>query len=500
MRLHTLLTAALLILLALPHSLPAQSLAERFDRYYQALYRDREMNGNLAVSQKGAVIYRQSFGWEDQATKKPNGENSQFELASVSKLFTAVAVLQLKDIGLLGLDSPIQHYFPQFPYSSITIRHLLSHTSGLPDTETLVDSILSRNPAKQFTIQDELENVLLYSRGHTLESLPGEKWVYSSPGYHLLGLLVEKLSGQSLADYTSDHIFNRSGMTRSYIQTNLAQKQESGRTKNYQYDNHFRMKLQLVDTLPDWKEWTYNLALETGGTGVISTTGDMLRFNEALASGKLLDAKTLEEAYTPYRLNDGLPAQPFDLTYCGLGWFIFKDLTNGKIVWASGANPGTISFIASNLDRAECLVVLHNAKCNPFNDLNALGLFDGKEPDYHPSFAFHYAQDLFAHGRKYADDRIDYRRGDTTQYAVTEAEFNRASLELRREGLTDQAIAVCETHIRLFPLSADAYKDYAVTLNERGRRDLVISAYRKALALKPGDRESLDALKKLGTD
>jgi CubicO group peptidase (beta-lactamase class C family) len=478
----------------------AQSVNKNLDSYYQALNRDHEMNGNVAASENGKVIYQRSFGFKDMAAEKVNDSNSQFELASVSKLFTALAVLQLKDRGLVDLDAPLQHYFQEFPYPKITIRHLLSHTSGLPDTEALVDSLIAKNPAKQFTIHDDLQNVIVYSKGHTLKFQPGEQWSYSSAGYHLLGLLVEKISGQTLAAYTRDHIFKIAGMNHSYIQTAMKQKEEPNRTKNYQYSNHFEVKLQWVDTLSDWKEWTYNLALETGGGGIISNARDLLRFDAALSAGKLLKQKTLEEAYTPYQLNNGQPAQPFDITYCGLGWFIFKDTSHGKVVWGSGANPGTISFIASNIDRHQCLVVLHNIKCNPFNDLKAVGILNGQKVTYHAPLAFVYAQDLYKNGREYADSRLKKLYPDTANYMLTESELDRAALEFRRVGLKEHAVTTCETHIRLFPESSDAFKNYGLTLAEYGQKEKAIAAYKKAIELNPNDTESKDALKKLTGD
>ncbi|NOW98422.1 serine hydrolase [Mucilaginibacter sp. SG564] len=497
MRLITVLVTIVILTQAVTLNVSAQSISQNFDRYYKALYHDREMNGNIAVAEKGRVIYQQTFGLRDEANQKPNNEQTQFELASISKLFTATAILQLKEQGLLDLDTPFAHYFPEFPYPTITVRHLLAHTSGLPDIESVIDPLLTANPDKQFTIHDDLQNVLLYSRNHDLKFQPGEQWGYSSLGYHLLGLLVEKLSAQTLANYTRDHIFKVAGMAHSYVQTSMAQKSEANRAKNYQYNNHFEMKLQWADTLSDWREWTYNLALETGGGGIISTTEDMLRFDKALNAGILIKQKTFEEACTPYRLNNGQPAQPFDLTYCGLGWFIFKDTSCGKIIWGSGANPGTISFFASNINKNQCIVVLRNRKCNSFNDLKALDMLCGKAVPYHSSLAFTYAQDLYKNGRVYADARLEKLCTDTTNYIITESDLNRASLEFRRAGLKSQALAIAETHIKLFPKSTGAFKDYALTLAEYGQKEKAIAAYQKALELNPNDHESGDALNKL---
>ena len=474
-----------------------QAVSKSLDQYYQALYLDHEMNGNVAASEHGKTIYLHSFGFADAALQRPNNKNSQFELASVSKLFTAIAVLQLKERGLVDLDRSFQYYFPEFPYAEITVRHLLAHSSGLPDIESLVDSLLAVNPAKQFTIHDDMQNIIIYSRGHHLLFQPGEQWSYSSAGYHLLGLLVEKISGQTLAGYTHEHIFLPAGMRHSYVQTIMLQKTQPNRTRNYQYSNHFALKLQYMDTLADWKEWTYNLALETGGGGIISTTDDMLRFDKAINAGKLLQANTQAEAYTPYRLNNGQPAQPFDLAYCGLGWFIMKDTLQGKIVWGSGANPGTISLLSRNLSRHQCLVVLHNIKCNPLNDIKALDILAGKPVKYRISLAFVYAQHLFANGPEQAQHTLDELRMDSLQYELRENEFDRAALEFRRAGLKSQALATGEQHIRCFPGSPRGYKDYALTLAEYGRKEEAITQYEKALVLNANDTETIAALNKL---
>ncbi|WP_186292611.1 serine hydrolase domain-containing protein [Mucilaginibacter corticis] len=475
----------------------AQSTSQNLDKYYRALAADHEMNGNVLFAQDNHILYQKSFGFSDAASGKLNNPDSQFELASVSKLFTATAVLQLRDKGLVDLDQTFQHYFPTFPYPGITLRHLLSHTSGLPDIEALVNPIFAKHPDTVWSIHDDLAALIPFSKDHALGFKPGDKWSYSSLGYHLLALLVEKVSGQTLADYTRDHIFKPAGMEHSYIQTSFLQKNEAHRTRNYMYNNHYEMKLQWVDTLGDWKEWTHNLGLITGGGGIISATRDLMKFDEALRSGKLLGPATWEEACSPYRLNDGQFAQPFDITYCGLGWFIFKDSSQGRIVWGSGANPGTISFFASNLDQKQCFVVLHNVKCNPLHDLDALAILNGKPLAYHAALAFQYAHDLYTLPREQADRNVLQRVADTATYAMRESELDRASLEFRRAGLKAQALATCEMHVRLFPQSGDAYKDHAQTLAEYGQKEKAIEAYKTALHLNPNDVESQEKLKKL---
>ena len=486
-----------IVLLSPAMSACAESLSGNLDHYYVALSHDREMNGNVAVSEHGKIVYRRSFGFRDMDSHVANDVRSEFELASVSKLFTATAVLQLKERGRIDLDTPFQHYFPEFPYGKITIRHLLSHTSGLPDIEELIDPLLKEDPQKQFTIHDDMAAIIAYSQGHQLLFEPGERWGYSSAGYHLLALLIEKISGQSLPNYLRDHVFRPADMTHTFVQTAMPQKNDPLRTKTYQYSNHFEMKLQLMDTLSDWKEWTYNLALMTGGSGIISTSGDMLLFDTALYEGRLLKPQTLEEAYTPYRLNNGNAAAPSDLTYCGLGWFIFKDRTNGRVVWGAGSNPGLISFFARNLDHKQAIVVLHNVKCDPHVDTKALDILHGERVTYRTSLAFIYAQDIFTKGSDYATSHFEELKPDTVHYQLSESDLDRASLEFRRIGLKSQALAVCLRHVESFPESADGHKDYAATLAQYGRKEEAILQYKKVLELHPDDTESRKKLETL---
>jgi tetratricopeptide (TPR) repeat protein len=257
------------------------------------------------------------------------------------------------------------------------------------------------------------------------------------------------------------------------------------------------MKLQLMDTLDDWKEWTYSLALLSGAGGIISTAPDLLKFGAALGSGKLLKMKTLKEAYAPFILNDGQPEQSFDFTYCGLGWFIFKDTSNGKIIWGSGADPGAISFFAINLAKKQTLVILHNVKSNPFLDLNALDLLKGKLVIYRSSLAFTYAQDIYNKDKNYADAHLRELLPDTLHYSLELADVERATLEFRRAGLKKQALGTCEMGIHFFPAKADAFKNYAVTLAQYGQKEKAIEMYKKTLELNPRDTQSREDLQKL---
>lgn len=123
----------------------AQTVSEQLDILFTSP--QYSVNGNVLVAENGKVFYRKSFGLADAKNKLPNNENSRFEIASITKTFTSTAILQLKDKGKLNLDKPFVKYFPDFPYPEITIRHLLSHTSGLPDLQ-IFEELVKKIPIR----------------------------------------------------------------------------------------------------------------------------------------------------------------------------------------------------------------------------------------------------------------------------------------------------------------------------------------------------------------
>ena len=160
----------------------------KLDSFFHTLDTYNQINGNVLIAANG-IIYKKSFGFADIENGTPNTDSTAFTLASVSKVFTSAAILQLRDKGKLKLDDHIIKYFPDFPYPDITVRNLLSHTSGLPDYNLYEDQI-KENPNKIFTNQDLLPSLKLWKQ--PLSFTPGDKWEYSNTNFCLLALLVEK--------------------------------------------------------------------------------------------------------------------------------------------------------------------------------------------------------------------------------------------------------------------------------------------------------------------
>lgn len=478
-------------------NLCAQKTSEILYNYLEAASNDNEMNGSLLFSTNGEIVYKKSFGYADFEKKIPDSDSTLFQLASVSKTFTSVAIMQLKEKNKLKLDDHFVKYFPDFPFPTITIRQLLSHTSGLSDD--IFDSLINKQKDKIFTNNDVMPALQLYASHHSLLFTPGERWSYASVGFELLALLVEKLSHQSFPEYVQKYIFQPAGMTHSYIQTNLSQTRDKNRSTNYQFNNHFEMKLQLMDTLPDWKEWTYNLTGLYGAGNVVSNTVDLFKYGEALFNGKLLNQNSLNEIFTPVKLHNGENNKAVPGTTEGLGWFIFTDTTNGKIVWHSGAAPGIQTLFARNITKKETYIVLQNIPSWVTVYHSTLDIITGKTIVYKKSLGFLYGQDLFTKGANYAYAHLRTLQNDTTHYQLLEPEIDRIGLEFSRvRSFQDNSLEAYKINTMLFPDSWKTYNNYALVLARNPKnKDAAIWMFKKSIFLNPENEDGKKRLEDL---
>src|SRR5438067_4056189 len=192
------------------------SLTRAVDRVFES-WRDTDGPGcAVGVSRDGSVVYERGYGMANLETDTPIRPSSIFHVASVSKQFTAAAIMLLERDGKLSLDDNIRKYLPEIPDYGIpiTIRHLLTHTSGLRDQWDLLAFARGRFEEDRITEADVLDIV---SRQTALNFKPGSEYVYSNTGFTLLGVIVKRVTGQSLRDFADERIFNPLGMTRTHF-------------------------------------------------------------------------------------------------------------------------------------------------------------------------------------------------------------------------------------------------------------------------------------------
>jgi CubicO group peptidase (beta-lactamase class C family) len=244
-----------------------------------------EFSGAALVARNGKVVYERAWGLADREADVPNSTETKFRLGSMNKMFTLVATLQLVDAGKLELDEPIGTYLPDYPSdavrSKVTIRHLLSHTGGTGDIFGPLFDV------KRLELREHADYVELYgSRDPQFE--PGSRFEYSNYGFVLLGATIEAVTGRSYYDVVRENVFAPAGMTA----TGSMPESESvaDRSTGYTRRSPTSPWVSNADTLP-WRG--------TAAGGGYSTVGDLMRFGEALRSGRLISAESLAEATRP---------------------------------------------------------------------------------------------------------------------------------------------------------------------------------------------------------
>ncbi|TDB68952.1 serine hydrolase domain-containing protein [Arundinibacter roseus] len=240
-------------------------------------------NGNVLIAQKGVVLYEKSFGYSHLRDKDTLRSQHAFQLASLSKPFTAVAILKLYEAKKVRLEDSIQHFFPDFPYRAITIKDLLCHRSGLPNyTYAFMDSV--RHGKKYPSNLDVMRWFATVKPTPVPYNRPNRSFNYSNTNYLVLAAIVEKVSGVTFEAYLQKQILAPLGMTHTFLNTNAADSTLPFRTVGHQYGRE--VPKDYYDEV-------------VGDKGLYSTTGDLYRFYKGLTANCLLSRKTMREAFSP---------------------------------------------------------------------------------------------------------------------------------------------------------------------------------------------------------
>ncbi|UIJ44803.1 serine hydrolase [Sphingomonas cannabina] len=505
-----LLSLALFATVAAPASALDQAIAAPVGddriRALEAFFTERSerdgLNGAILIARNGKPIYRKYIGLADGEAGRLVDADTEFELASIGKLFTATAVLQLVERRKIGLDASFASYFPDFPYPAVTVRQLLSHSSGLSDQDMagFVEAYAPKLAPQPFTMRELISAIAQAQR--TMKLKPGERWWYSNLGFQLLALLVEKQSGEALPEYLDAHVFGPAGMRHSYIKTALVNRADTPNfAQNYAWPHRWsRERVRLEGVRGYYAETLY------GNASVIATADDLLRFDTALRKGVLLRPETLDLAYAPQRLADGSPTFVWlgiggmgDADN-GLGWFRFRDESLGRIVWHTGGMPGCQTILMRNLDDGITVILLNNADSENLykSALSAMRILAGLPPLDEPvSLARIYGATLVDQGAEAARARVDQLRTNSTQYRLTESDLNNLGYALMEDGRMRNALAAFHTMTDLFPRSSNAFNSYGEGLEKAGLLEPALQAFRRSLELDANNTDSTGALERV---
>jgi CubicO group peptidase (beta-lactamase class C family) len=343
----------ILLLLLLPFSLAAQKNYIPALREFMTGQHDHfHFNGNVLVAKGGNIIYQQALGYADYNSKRMLNDSSAYELASLSKQFTAMGTMILKEKKQLSYEDKVIKFFPDFPYDNITIRHLLTHTSGLPSYE---DQFEKHWDHKKIAFnKDVLE--MLKQGNDTLFFTPGTKWKYSNTGYAVLAAIIEKVSGMSYNDFMAQHIFKPLGMTHSFIYNTRRStgKIPANYALGYVYSDSLKRYI-LPDSLKKF-DMVFYLDGIVGDGCVNSTTGDLFKWDLALYSNNLVSKATLDEMLSPLVQMSATDTSRF----YGFGLMVQPHSSVGKIITHNGSWPGYLTSITRHTDKNETIIILSN--------------------------------------------------------------------------------------------------------------------------------------------
>ena len=305
-------------------------------------------NGVILVASDGTIRYHKAFGFRNYEDKTPLDTTAIFELASVSKQFTAMVIMMLKEDGKLNYEDSLSKYIPGLPYKGITIRHLLTHTSGLPDYQAVMDEHWDKS---RVASNDDNINYLIQYHPPALFR-PGDQYTYSNTGYMLLASLAEKASGEDFIELCRRRIFIPLEMHSSDIRTNEEKKRLKNFAPGYIYVDE-QQRYVPADSFPEFN-YTIWLGDRKGPGRVSSTSSDLFKWDRALYQDRLVKQAILQEAFTPMKLNSD------SLSNYGFGWEIIPESDNGKIVFHTGDNPGYKTAIMRYIDSDKTIIVLSN--------------------------------------------------------------------------------------------------------------------------------------------
>ncbi|MCU0453875.1 MAG: beta-lactamase family protein [Bacteroidetes bacterium] len=295
--------------------------------------------GTVLVAEGDRIHLSRGFGSADVEANIPNGAETNYRLASVTKQFTAMSVLILRDRGSLTLEDPITDFFPEGPawWRSISVKHLLTHTSGLVDYEDAM-------PETTTVPVLDCDVLQLVKPVDTTYFVPGSRYRYSNTGYALLALIVERRSGLTFATFLQKEIFGPAGMQRSVAFENGISAVDR-RAYGYSPDTASASGFRRTD-----QSMTSSVL---GDGGIYSSATDLLAWHRALLSERLVSRATLDEAFTPHATSDDGKVR------YGYGWMI-EEAEGERVLTHSGSTVGFRNFILRIPEREFVVIVLMN--------------------------------------------------------------------------------------------------------------------------------------------
>jgi len=432
-----------------------------------------QFNGAVLVAEKGEIIYRKAFGKANFQTEADFTPETPSNIGSVTKQFAAMAIMILAERNKLGYDDSVSKYVPELSstahFSRITLRHLLTHTSGIPDYGDLGidDSGL-----------DQKGLIAALLKREDALAKPGLKYRYSNPGYALLGIVVERVSGKRFGDFLEQEIFKPAGMSSTFVYDSPS-KRSSGTAVGY---GQFG---QVDDGDP---------TAIPGDGGMYSTVDDLFKWDRALYTDQLVRQSALVEAFSPGKVEQGASSY-------GFGWNIVDESGN-KYLWHQGNQAGFRAFIGRRFTDRVTVIMLTNKGNSKRLDINtAIQNILADKPYVLPrqSGAEKLYKTIHDSGIQTAINTYNnLKNAKSADYDLGETELNTLGYQLLyADKRVSDAIAILKLNATEHPASSNAFESLGEAYRQNGERDLAISSYQTSVKLDPTNGHAAATLKEL---
>ena len=455
----------------------AQNKARQIDELLSLYHKYQQFNGSALVAENGKVIFKKGFGLANMEWNIPNQPDTKFRLGSITKQFTATLILQLVEQGKVKLDGRVSDYLPDYRKDTgakMTIHHLLSHTSGVPNYTAAPGFFekVSRNP---FKVDDFVKQ---YASGD-LEFEPGAKFNYSNSGYFLLGAIIEKVTGKPYEQVLKENVLDPVGM------------------KNTGYDHYgtilSKRATGYVKTPDGYQNAPYlDMSIPYAAGSLYSTVEDLFLWDQALYGDRVLSAASKELMFKP------------NLENYGYGFGIRKaTLGPIKIVVPVIEHNGGINGFSTSIVRLvgdkRLIVLLDNTSQGRYLDGIALGitniLYD--QPYAPPKRSFREALLKLAVDNGVASAITLYRTlkaQNANEYDFSEMELNTLGYQLLQMKKVAEAIEIFKLNVEAYPQGSNTYDSLGEAYMTHGDKELAITNYKKSLELDPANTGAVRTL------
>jgi CubicO group peptidase (beta-lactamase class C family) len=469
------LTPCFVVVLLCGSLLRAQNTAEKIDALVQKYCDYGQFNGSLLVAENGTVLLKKGYGYANFEWDIPCTPDTKFRLGSMTKQFTGMLVMQQVEKGSIRLDDSLMKYLPDYPNSEgrkVTVRHLLNHTSGIPNYTEMISFRTDRNPYP-------LEKLIAVFADKPLEFEPGTRWKYSNSGYVLLGAILEKATGHSYEQLLQEGIFDPLGM------------------KNTGYDHAkpiLKKRAAGYDKLGMLLNTDFlDMSVPFSAGALYSTVEDLYLWDRALYTDRLISEKSKEEYFRP-SLND-----------YAFGWLIThlhvgKTPDSVRTISHGGGINGFNTLIVRIPAQQHLIILLNNTGEAPLTEMatGIAGILYGKPyAAARQSLAAELGRIIDKNGCEKARSDFTLLRQKVEEYFVSESEMNNLGYALMQRGDVKAALEVFRLNSEEFPNSWNVYDSLGEAYMNDGQTALAIQNYEKSIELNPNNAGGKNALKVL---